>query len=336
MNRRRFIALAGLIPLVGCRPKSSSPAEQRLTASDRQRMATEAAAREQHVAMLANFRVPADAVRTTPPRPVDVLKVFPELLPRVRVAVRLHPRAGTEPGPAESKLAGQFLWPVDEPWPECERFKIPLVPVLQLKRADAPPTVLFFPGTDLLQLLWSPRDHDGQGPKPKIVWRSLASVQGNLLAPPETSHAFPSFVPLPCRLFPERVSDFPDAASFPDTALRTKLESWKPEQAGVKSGLEFYKDGLSAAPGTKVGGYPRWAGENRTPSCDTCKWGMDFLLTVDSHEWGGNLSWIPIEESKATPATGYATANGLTLPVPGNLHLFVCHRCTDWPVKGAH
>lgn len=58
-------------------------------------------------------------VRTTPPRPVDVTAVFPELASLARPAVRLHPRPGS-PSPGESSVGGPLLWPAAEPWPHCE------------------------------------------------------------------------------------------------------------------------------------------------------------------------------------------------------------------------
>ncbi|WP_405697853.1 hypothetical protein [Streptomyces sp. NBC_01185] len=58
-------------------------------------------------------------VRTTPPRPVDVTAVFPELAPLARPAIRLHPRPGS-PSAGESSVGGPLLWPADEPWPHCE------------------------------------------------------------------------------------------------------------------------------------------------------------------------------------------------------------------------
>ncbi|MGW1132299.1 hypothetical protein [Streptomyces griseoluteus] len=57
--------------------------------------------------------------RTTPPRPVDVLEVFPELAPLARPAIRLHPRPGS-PSAGESSVGGPLLWPAEEPWPHCE------------------------------------------------------------------------------------------------------------------------------------------------------------------------------------------------------------------------
>lgn len=58
-------------------------------------------------------------VRTTPPRPVDVTAVFPELAPLARPAIRLHPRPRS-PSAGESSVGGPLLWPAEEPWPHCE------------------------------------------------------------------------------------------------------------------------------------------------------------------------------------------------------------------------
>ncbi|MFI1177327.1 hypothetical protein [Streptomyces melanogenes] len=55
-----------------------------------------------------------NAIRTTPPRPVDVTALFPQLAPLARPAIRLHPRPGA-PSPHDSSVGGQPLWPVDEP-----------------------------------------------------------------------------------------------------------------------------------------------------------------------------------------------------------------------------
>ncbi|MHB9861202.1 hypothetical protein [Streptomyces sp. YIM S03343] len=56
--------------------------------------------------------------RTTPPRPVRVERLFPELAGFRGTATRLHPRLGT-PGVRDSSVGGPLLWPVDEPWPMC-------------------------------------------------------------------------------------------------------------------------------------------------------------------------------------------------------------------------
>ncbi|TKK81194.1 hypothetical protein FDA94_33540 [Herbidospora galbida] len=56
--------------------------------------------------------------RTTPPRPVDLLALFPELAAHVRTTTRLHPRPGA-PEPTGSSVGGPLLWPADEEWPIC-------------------------------------------------------------------------------------------------------------------------------------------------------------------------------------------------------------------------
>ncbi|MFD4145370.1 hypothetical protein [Streptomyces goshikiensis] len=55
----------------------------------------------------------------TPPRPIDVAAVFPQLAPLARTATRLHPRPGV-PTWHDSSIGGPLLWPTEEPWPYCE------------------------------------------------------------------------------------------------------------------------------------------------------------------------------------------------------------------------
>ncbi|MGN9911546.1 hypothetical protein ACTMTJ_28685 [Phytohabitans sp. LJ34] len=58
-------------------------------------------------------------VRTTPPRPVDVVALFPALAAHARSTTRLHPRPGA-PAATHSSVGGPLLWPADEPWPHCD------------------------------------------------------------------------------------------------------------------------------------------------------------------------------------------------------------------------
>ncbi|MFI9307205.1 hypothetical protein [Streptomyces triculaminicus] len=57
--------------------------------------------------------------RTTPPRPLDVEALFPELAAYRGTTTRLHPRPGS-PAVSDSSVGGPMLWPVDEPWPVCD------------------------------------------------------------------------------------------------------------------------------------------------------------------------------------------------------------------------
>jgi hypothetical protein len=56
--------------------------------------------------------------RTTPPRPLDVEALFPELATYRGTTTRLHPRPG-RPEVTASSVGGPLLWPVNEPWPVC-------------------------------------------------------------------------------------------------------------------------------------------------------------------------------------------------------------------------
>ncbi|MBB5866825.1 hypothetical protein F4553_000204 [Allocatelliglobosispora scoriae] len=56
--------------------------------------------------------------RTTPPRPLDIEGLFPELGEHSATATRLHPRPGA-PTAADSSVGGPLLWPAGESWPVC-------------------------------------------------------------------------------------------------------------------------------------------------------------------------------------------------------------------------
>jgi hypothetical protein len=58
-------------------------------------------------------------VRTTPPRPVDVVSLFPALAAYARPTTRLHPRPGS-PAAGDSSVGGPLLWPAGEAWPHCD------------------------------------------------------------------------------------------------------------------------------------------------------------------------------------------------------------------------
>ncbi|MFG2046564.1 hypothetical protein ACGFIW_03935 [Micromonospora sp. NPDC048935] len=58
-------------------------------------------------------------VRTTPPRPLDITELFPELREHSITATRLHPRPGA-PTVADSSVGGPLLWPAAEVWPVCD------------------------------------------------------------------------------------------------------------------------------------------------------------------------------------------------------------------------
>ena len=287
-------------------------------------------------------------IRTTPPPSHRVADLFPALAGRERVTVRLHPRQGREPADDASKLGGRMRWPADEPWPRCFRPHDsyqppdfagsvrppdgrPYVPVLQLRRDDVPE--LGFPdGADRFQLLWCPASHpDLYAPAVRVSWWSADD-----LAPVEPPTALPSpdgadYVPRPCVLHPERVTEYPHAFEL-DRELAAVIEAWE-EQAGEAT----YQYLLCTAPGTKVGGWPDWMQDPEWPVCDAGH-AMEHLLTVSDTEFDGGTwpRWLAVEDAGAwdgPPDARFAvqSAAGLDFGM-GSLYVFICRTCPGWPI----
>ncbi|MFC5251484.1 hypothetical protein [Streptomyces nigrescens] len=338
--------------------------------------------------------------RTTPPRPIDVTAVLPELAAHTRETTRLHPRPGA-PDIAESSIGGPLLWPASEPWPTCTAPRMvqrsepiapalvlalqqaqaerearqgsgrggrrspeelalldeasgrrgasidlirytthwyeseaheepnPLVAVAQLHARDIP-TVGFPSGTDLLQVLWCPTDHQdlpGQprfygGPYVHLVWRrasDLSSAPGSV--PPQPRDTHDPYMPTPCVLHPEQVTEYQYADLLPE-ALCARLDA-QDEQWLEETDYAYQYD-LSIAPGFKAGGWASW--HLTDPASVNCRCGasMDLLLSFDSSEWdGGSKSWRPIEDAEADHV-GACTPTGLSPGRWGALRIFIC------------
>lgn len=291
--------------------------------------------------------------RTTPPRPLDITGVFPELTGLARTGFRLHPVPG-EPTVHDSSVGGPLLWPADESWPDYEMAPIPhweanalrdihlrrallarssapphgpgealteeeqetlhrinagldhetlqpglqpMIPLVQLYARDVPG--LPFPeDTDLLQVLWATTYMARPDSSPvQLRWRRCAEVRDVLLAPPEPAYvAVVDFVPVPCVLHPEAMREFPPYQCL-DEDLAARLLAWDEQRSGDR-----YWDDLSVAPGWKAGGWPTHFTFRDPPGpdgdelrCPDCAGPVDALLTVDSSEWDGGASWIPLE-----------------------------------------
>lgn len=264
-------------------------------------------------------------VNTAPARRADLLDAFPELLEYGRVAARLHPRPG-EPGERESSVGGPLLWPGTEPWPTCAerhlvvreagpaeegedaamhrliaslgaRFSsppepVPMVPVLQLFRADAPGAIFPEADLDLVQILWCPQQHEqpARGPRPAVFWRRTAEV---VPGPERPRPAATALVPVPCVVHPEEVVEFPwlsqgygyafGPSPVPD-GLQQRIQEWNGHQP---KGFDYHA--LAIAPGWKVGGW-----DLQSPVCD-CGAAMVMLFQTSAYEYlsGG---WTPHEE----------------------------------------
>jgi hypothetical protein len=177
---------------------------------------------------------------------------------------------------------------------------IAMLPVAQLYLRDVPD--LHAPeGADLLQVLWCPFDHPIM-PRTALFWRSASTVTGILTAPPEPpAMQFDDYLPEPCLLNPEQVTEYPDHLEL-SKELREQIRTWSEWRTAATdmddyaSPEEFYDRELAGAPGWKVGGWPRWTATDPTPRpCPSCGSGMDALLTIATYEDDGHSSWFPNE-----------------------------------------
>jgi hypothetical protein len=110
-----------------------------------------------------------------------------------RPAVLLNPLEG-DPTDADSHIGGPMLWPIDEPWPQCDADGEPFVGAVQLYAREFPE--LPFPsGTDLLQVFLCTLDHGVHGPDVRLVWRDSSSVVELIEEEPQPSVQEESYVP---------------------------------------------------------------------------------------------------------------------------------------------
>jgi hypothetical protein len=263
----------------------------------------------------------------TPPFAPEILAEFPELTALGRTATRLHPRRGT-PGVGDSHVGGPLAWPADEPWPVCTRelrngrrhaSPNPLVPVAQLWASDVPDLPRTVPGgtheADLLQVLWCPVEHlrETRGPAVQLHRRRSADLPPELLTdPPQGDVEHAAWIPTPCVLHPEQITDHPCAEALP-AWVRDRMPP------GVAAGF--------VAPGWKVGGHPRRPGNAPCPRCGVP---AELLLVVAEREYDAETyHWIPVEEQdldwSAPHGDAHERPTGLRLG--GDLHVFGCPDC---------
>jgi hypothetical protein len=285
-------------------------------------------------------------MRHTPHPPVDLAEVIPDFAPLARTTVRLHPRRGAG-ALAQSKMGGMFLGPQEEPWPVCAEHGSPYVTVLQLRAEDVPE--LAFPqDTDLFQLLWCPNDHEESriAPLPTVYWRTEAAITEPLVLPPPPKlleDFSVGYSPTPCCLHPEQVIEYPDVMELDDYPGLEQQLSVSPiiqyaavTYANMEEPIYFYQTWLSVADGTKVGGYPGWLQFPQWPIC-ACGERMEHLLTITSVEFYINSlgRWLPVEDEEAWQNDPDAVQRAADLYIArnGNLYVFICRRCPNWPIS---
>lgn len=268
----------------------------------------------------------------TPPPPVDIAAQFPDLAHLSRTTTRLHPRLGS-PSVFESSMGAKPFWPADESWPTCpgshfgtyDEEPVAAVPLLQLFRRDV--QQLPFPdGTDLLQLLWCPRDHADDkwpaGPKTTLYWRDSTTITDVIPEIPATPAHHGRYMLEPCVLHPEPgVIEYPSAGEFlPESWGWERLEELS-EQLGYRADTALFE-----APGTKVGGWPSFCQGPYWPDCATCGQRAEHLLTVSDFESPGDGGdrWAP-QSSDDGAAPNHKDLDG------GCMQLFYCPRCPGLP-----
>ncbi|MEU4881602.1 hypothetical protein OIE82_05060 [Streptomyces althioticus] len=255
------------------------------------------------------------------------------LLRRVRAAaaerLRLDPEAPQ--WTAEERATCERL--ANRPWFDGP---ISLLPVAQLYARDVP--FACPPGADLLQVLWCPFDHETATPKTALFWRSSATVTDVLDAPPEPPIVQRDcYLPEPCLLSPEQVTEYPDTAEL-EQELRDQLDDERRWETIDPARYDSYADdtselyllNLSVAPGWKTGGWIRWGlGDPRPSPCPGCGTEQVPLLTIASGEWeGGRGTWFA-EEDRADPSPpplGDRNGDYTLIDIVGgyNLQLLAC------------
>ncbi|MFJ9767346.1 hypothetical protein ACIRUY_26335 [Streptomyces erythrochromogenes] len=295
---------------------------------------------------------------TTPPRPLDAEALFPGLAAHRATATRLHPRAG-RPTVRDSHVGGPLLWPAGEPWPECDephRYGGPLLAVAQLYARDVPDLAPGPDGCDLLQVFWCPFDlhgPTGYGMHVRLRWRRSAEVRGVAAPQPPTGRVgFDGYVPAPCLLHPERVTEYPyielltgelgervaewedaqEEAAYEDEDEDAYVDEAAYEDGdGEAAAPPTYQGDLSVAPGWKAGGHAAWnvTGPG-SADCGDCGHAMRLLLTIDSYEWRSDSeSWRPLPTGPGAGVGPGADTNrptGVAVGNFGKLNVFACRR----------
>lgn len=235
-------------------------------------------------------------------------------------------------------MGAKPFWPADEPWPTCpgshfgtyDEEPVAAVPLLQLFRRDV--EQLPFPeGTDLLQILWCPRNHPDSpgGPKTSLYWRDSSAITDVIHEVPATPAHHGRYMLEPCTLHPEPgVVEYPsDDELIPGGWERfDELE----EQLGFRADITLFE-----APGTKVGGWPNYCQGHYWPDCADCGQRLEYMLTVDDGESRGrsagsedsnveDVRWAPISSEDGKTLSSNNLGGGC-------VQIFYCSHCPGLP-----
>lgn len=160
--------------------------------------------------------------RTTPPRPLDIEAVFPQLREFRATATRLHPRPG-DVDASQSSAGGPLLWPADEPWLTCP---------VEHRRGRAARITEIRGRRQLLADAWSRTPAPGERPGPNDAERELLRTLGRKSVRAEETEHYKSLLPL-AQLYARDVPDLP----WPDDCDLLQV-LWCPYDAHGASGYE--------------------------------------------------------------------------------------------------
>ncbi|MFV8050767.1 hypothetical protein [Mycobacterium sp. 48b] len=201
---------------------------------------------------------------------------------------------------------------------------VPMLAVAQLFARDIP-QIPFQDGNDLLQVLWCPFSHpESYEPRVSVTWRSSDEV-GAVAQPPVPEVVDSGYLPQPCVLHPELVTEYPQ--DLQDLEVWQEIDRWADPYC--------YAYDLSVAPGCKVGGHAPWGPTDPFPMvCAECGADVTPLLTLDSSEWdGGTFSWQPVEEEDHRYMfLTAASATELMIGRSERLQLYACTASSAHPV----
>ncbi|MEU5884449.1 hypothetical protein [Spirillospora sp. NPDC047279] len=197
---------------------------------------------------------------------------------------------------------------LDERAPTSVPRELPLLAVAQLYARDVPD--LHPPeGTDMVQVLWCPFEHDADliCPLAELRWRSSDVANPLTVQPGPTVMESDQYLPEPCVLRPEQITEYEYLGLLPYD-LEQRIIAWQ-EETG-----HDYRWELALVGGWKVGGWARW--NLSGPEVIECECGADLelLLAIDSGEHGGE-SWPPAEEGVRPDPTQIRIGRGYSLQI---------------------
>ncbi|THV40765.1 hypothetical protein [Glycomyces buryatensis] len=174
----------------------------------------------------------------------------------------------------------------------------PLVALAQLYYRDVP-GLPWADRYDLLQVLWCPRDHPEADapycPAFQLRWRSGETIGEPLESPPVPVLCNESYLPEPCVIRPEIVTEYPVWEKELPAPLAMSITAWQ-ESVGVDPG---YWDAQSR--GWKVMGYGGYSGvtDPYPLKCECGETQLPLFTAASGEDDEGTDHWLPLVQADA-------------------------------------